>query len=85
MTMNKMTIIGNLGRDPEMRYTPSGQAVTNFTVATNRKYTGCRWGEPRNETEWFRGLGLGAGWRRRAISTWQRGERYYVEGRLTKP
>ena len=33
-------IVGNLGRDPEMRYTPSGQAVTNFNVATNRQYTG---------------------------------------------
>ncbi len=33
-------IVGNLGRDPEMRYTPGGQAVTNFSVATSRKYTG---------------------------------------------
>ena len=32
-------VVGNLGRDPEMRYTPSGQAVTNFNVATNRQYT----------------------------------------------
>jgi len=36
---HKLIIIGNLGRDPEMRYTPSGQAVTNFSVATNRQYT----------------------------------------------
>ncbi len=35
----KMVIAGNLGRDPEMRYTPSGQAVTNLNVATNRQYT----------------------------------------------
>ena len=53
MTMNKMIVIGNLGKDPEMRYTPSGQAVTNFTVATNYKYTTAE-GESREETEWFR-------------------------------
>ena len=38
MSMNKITIIGNLGRDPEMRYTPGGDAVTNFSVATNYSY-----------------------------------------------
>ena len=38
MSLNKCMIIGNLGRDPEMRYTPSGQAVTQFTVAINRNY-----------------------------------------------
>ena len=38
MSLNKCMIIGNLGRDPEMRYTPSGQAVTQFTVATNRRW-----------------------------------------------
>jgi len=38
MSLNKAMIIGNLGRDPEMRYTPNGQAVTQFTVAVNRNY-----------------------------------------------
>ena len=53
MTMNKILIIGNLGSDPEMRYTPNGNPVTSFTVATNRRYrTGD--GENREETEWFR-------------------------------
>ena len=52
MTMNKMMIIGNLGSDPEMRYTPSGQAVTSFRVATNYSYTTSD-GERRDETEWF--------------------------------
>ena len=46
-------IVGNLGRDPEMRYTPSGQAVTNFSVATNRKYTNSD-GQSVEETIWFR-------------------------------
>ena len=50
--MNKIIVIGDLGRDPEMQYTPSGQAVTRFTVASNRKYTTGA-GEQREETDWF--------------------------------
>ena len=53
MSLNKCLIIGNLGRDPEMRYTPSGQAVTQFTVAVNRNYKDAQ-GERQEETEWFR-------------------------------
>jgi len=46
-------IVGNLGRDPEVRYTPSGQPVTSFSVATNRQYTNNA-GETIKETLWFR-------------------------------
>jgi single-strand DNA-binding protein len=49
----KIIIAGYLGRDPEMRYTPSGNAVTNFSVATNRKWTN-QDGSPGEETIWFR-------------------------------
>ncbi|NOX62716.1 MAG: single-stranded DNA-binding protein [Chloroflexi bacterium] len=49
----KTFVIGHLGRDPEMRYTASGQAVTSFSVATTRKWTGPD-GEPREKTTWFR-------------------------------
>jgi single-strand DNA-binding protein len=49
----KITIVGHLGRDPEMRYTPSGQPVTSFSVATNRKWTGND-GQQQEETVWFR-------------------------------
>ena len=49
----KIIIVGNLGRDPEMRYTPSGQPVTNFSMATNRKWTNAD-GTPGEETIWFR-------------------------------
>ncbi len=49
----KIVIVGNLGRDPEMRYTPSGQPVTNFSMATNRKWTNTD-GTPGEETIWFR-------------------------------
>jgi single-strand DNA-binding protein len=76
-----MILAGNLGRDPEMRYTPSGQAVTSFSVATNRQYTNNN-GETVKETIWFR------------ISVWgkmaetcnqylKKGAKVLVEGRLT--
>jgi single-strand DNA-binding protein len=76
---NKITIIGNLGTDPEMRYMPSGDAVTSFSVATNRRYT--RNGETVDETEWFR---VNA-WGRLAETTnqyLQKGKLVYVEGSL---
>jgi len=74
-------IVGNVGRDPEMRYTPSGQAVTSFSVATNRQYTNNN-GESIKETIWFR------------VSAWgktgevcnqylKKGSKVLVEGRLT--
>ena len=80
MTMNKILIIGNLGSDPEMRYTPNGNAVTSFSVATNRRYT--TGGETREETEWFRV----SAWNRLAETCNQyltKGSKVYVEGRLT--
>ena len=48
-----LLIVGNVGKDPEMRYTPAGQAVTSFSVATNRQYTNGG-GETVKETIWFR-------------------------------
>jgi single-strand DNA-binding protein len=80
MTMNKILVIGNLGRDPEMRYTPNGQAVTNFSVATNRRYTASD-GEQKEETEWFR-ISV---WGKQAETCNQyltKGQKVYVEGRL---
>ena len=77
---NKMIAIGNVGRDPEMRYTPNGNAVTSFSVATGRTYT-TREGERREETEWF----TVTAWSRLAETCNQyvvKGMRVYVEGRL---
>jgi len=76
----KVVIVGNLGTDPEMRYTPSGQAVTNFSIATNRRWTDGQ-GNQQEETVWFR------------VSTWgkmaetcnqylSKGRQVMVEGRL---
>ena len=76
----KIIIAGNLGRDPEMRYTPSGQAVTNFSVATNRQYTASD-GQLVKETTWFR---ISA-WGRLAETCNQylkRGSKVLIEGRL---
>ncbi len=73
-------IVGNLGRDPEMRYTPSGQAVTNFSVATSRQYTGSD-GQQVKETIWFR---ISA-WGKQAETCNQylkKGSKVLVEGRL---
>ena len=81
MTLNKMMVIGNVGNDPEMRYTPSGAAVTSFRVATNRRYKTSA-GEQREETEWFR---VNA-WNRLAETCNQyvtKGMKVYVEGRLS--
>ena len=80
MSLNKCMIIGNLGRDPEMRYTPSGQAVTQFTVATNRNYRDQQ-GEWQKETEWFRVVVWGQQAERTAEYL-RKGNKVYVEGRI---
>lgn len=77
---HKITIVGNLGNDPEMRYTPSGVAVTRFSVATNRRWTGAD-GTPNEETIWFRV----SAWRNLAELCNQylsKGRQVLVEGRL---
>ena len=79
-SLNKIMLIGNVGSDPEMRYTPNGKAVTSFRMATNYRYVGPD-GERREETEWFRV----SVWGRQAESCNQflsKGKRVYVEGRL---
>jgi single-strand DNA-binding protein len=79
-SLNKFMVIGNLGTDPEMRFTASGNPVTSFRLATTRTYTTPD-GERRQETEWF------------TVVTWSKlaetcnqflakGRRAYVEGRL---
>jgi single-strand DNA-binding protein len=80
MSLNKAMIIGNLGRDPEMRYTPSGQAVTQFTVAVNRNYKD-QSGEWQEETEWFRVVAWGPTGER-AAEYLRKGNKVYVEGRM---
>jgi len=79
-SLNKVILIGNVGTDPEMRYTPDGNPVTSFRVATNYRYTGPN-GEPKEETEWFSVIA----WRKLAELCNQflvKGRQVYVEGRL---
>ena len=80
MSLNKCMIIGNLGRDPEMRYTPGGQAVTQFSVATNRNYRDQQ-GEWQSEAEWFRVV-VWAEQGERAAENLRKGHKVYVEGRI---
>jgi single-strand DNA-binding protein len=80
MSLNKAMIIGNLGRDPEMRYTQNGQAVTQFTVAVNRNYKDPS-GEWKEETEWFRVVAWAA-LAERTAEYLRKGRKVYVEGRL---
>lgn len=78
--LNKVLIIGRLGRDPEMRYTPSGRPVTTFTVATSRSWNTSEGGR-RTETEWFNVVA----WSNLAEICKQhlsKGQLVYVEGRL---
>lgn len=78
--LNKVMIIGNVGTDPEMRFTPNGSPVTSFRIATNRSYTTPE-GERKEETEWFDVVT----WNRLAENCNQfltKGQRTYVEGRL---
>ena len=79
-SLNKVMVIGNVGADPEMRYTADGKAVTTFRVAANFTTTSPD-GERREETEWFQVVT----WQRLAEQCsqfLQRGRRVYVEGRL---
>ena len=78
--LNKVMIIGNLGRDPEMRYTPSGRPVTTFSVATSRSWNTSE-GEKHVETEWFNIVA----WSNLAEICKQyliKGQQVYIEGRL---
>jgi single-strand DNA-binding protein len=78
--LNKIMLIGNLGRDPEMRFTPSGKPVTDFSLAVNRRRRSSE-GDLTDETEWFRIVC----WDRLAEITDQylsKGTQIYVEGRL---
>lgn len=78
--LNKVMIIGHLGRDPEMRYTPSGRPVTNFSVATSRSWTTAD-GERREETEWFNVVAWGS-LAEICNEYLAKGQQVYVEGRL---
>ena len=81
MSVNKVILVGNLGRDPELRSTPSGQTVCNFSLATTDRFTD-RAGQARDQTEWHNVVV----WGKQADLCGQylkKGRQVYVEGRLT--
>ena len=78
--LNKVIIIGYVGRDPEMRYTPSGRPVTSFSVATSRTWVSAE-GERREETEWFNVVAWG-NLAEICKAHLTRNQQVYVEGRL---
>ena len=78
--LNKVMIIGTVGRDPEMRYTPSGRPVTSFSVATTRNWTSGD-GERREETEWFNVVAWG-NLAEICKAHLSKNQQVYVEGRL---
>ncbi len=80
-SINKVIIIGNLGRDPETRYFPNGDAVTNVSIATTHSWKDKASGEKKEETEWHRVSFLGR-LAEIAGEYLKKGSQVYVEGRL---
>jgi single-strand DNA-binding protein len=80
MSFNKITVVGNLGRDPELNYTPQGNAVCNFSVATNEKRRD-KSGESIDVTTWFR-ITLWGKQAENASKYLSKGSPVYIEGRL---
>lgn len=78
--LNKVMIIGHLGRDPEMRYTPNGRPVTSFSVGTTRGWTNAD-GERQEETEWFNVVAWG-NLAEICKNHLRKGQQVYIEGRL---
>jgi len=80
MSVNKVILVGNLGKDPELRYTPSGAAVANFTIATSERYKD-RNGQTQEKTEWHNIVA----WRQLAEICGKylhKGKQVYIEGRI---
>ena len=81
MAFCKLMFIGNLGRDPEMRYTPTGKPVTQFTVAVNQSTRNQQTGDWTEETDWFR-VSVFGDRAERAAEQLRKGNRVFVEGRF---
>lgn len=76
----KLIIVGNVGQDPEMRYTPTGDAVVNFSIATNRQWNDSE-GNKKKETTWFR-ISFWRGAAETINQYVRKGTPLYIEGRL---
>lgn len=79
--LNKVMLIGNLGKDPELRYTPDGTPVCNFSIATSNRWTDKETGKKREKTEWHRIVA----WRKLGENCNEylaKGRQVYIEGKL---
>jgi len=81
MSFNKITLIGNLGRDPELRYTPQGDAVCDFSIAVNERKKD-KSGEFQDVTNWFK-VTLWRNMAENAAKYLAKGRQVYIEGRLS--
>ena len=81
MALSKIQIIGNLGRDPELRYTPNGRPVASFTVAVNQSTKNQQTGEWIESTDWFR-VSVWGDRGERAAESLRKGARVFVDGRF---
>jgi len=77
----QLTLVGNLGNDPEMRYMPDGQAVTNFSLACNRRWNDRSTGQPQEEVTWFR-VSVWGGQAEAVNQYLRKGRQVLVQGRL---
>lgn len=80
-SLNKVQLIGNVGRDPEVRYTPSGDAITNISVATSERWKDKTTGEQKEATEWHR-VSMFGKLAEIAAQYLQKGSKVYIEGSL---
>ena len=81
MALSKIQIIGNLGRDPELRYTPNGRPVASFTVAVNQSQKNQQTGEWVESTDWFR-VSVWGDRGERVAENLRKGSRVFVDGRF---
>ncbi len=79
--INKVILIGNLGKDPETRYMPSGKAATNFSIATSERFKDKETGEPQERTEWHR-IATFDRLAEIAAEYLKKGSKVYIEGKL---
>src|SRR5262245_62622030 len=84
MAFSKIQIVGNLGRDPELRYTPNGRPVTEFTVAVNQPTKNQQTGEWVEATDWFR-VSVWGDRAKRAAENLRKGPGVLVDGRFRTP
>lgn len=79
-SVNKVILIGNLGKDAETKFTPGGRSRTTFTLATSRSWKDAQTGETREQTDWHNIVMWG---QERVAEYLKKGKQVYVEGRLT--